>query len=121
MYALTCERTQTSTVTTPRSVGNTYPGAIFTQADRAVIPRAYPSSPLHTSTRIPLEVQVFGGFLNSVYGITWIKFVCKSTGANFSRDLALIRGGSPLDHEECCLISRLSDFSKVTTTSWDKY
>ncbi|KYN34500.1 hypothetical protein ALC56_10987 [Trachymyrmex septentrionalis] len=76
MYALTCERTQTSTVTTPRSVGNTYPGAIFTQADRAVIPRAYPPSPTHTSTRIPLEVQVFGGFLNSECGITWIKFVC---------------------------------------------
>ncbi|KYM83357.1 hypothetical protein ALC53_06088 [Atta colombica] len=71
MYTLTCERTQTSTVTTPRSVGNTYPGAIFTQANRAVIPRAYPSSPSHTSTRIPLEVQVFGGFLNSVCGITF--------------------------------------------------
>jgi len=55
MYTLTCERTQTSTVTTLRSVGNTYPGAIFTQANRAVIPRAYPSSPSHTSTRIPLS------------------------------------------------------------------
>lgn len=44
-YAWTCERTQTNTVTTPRSAGNTYPGAIFTQADRAVIPRAYPPSP----------------------------------------------------------------------------
>ncbi|KYN03078.1 hypothetical protein ALC62_06173 [Cyphomyrmex costatus] len=64
MYARTCERAQTSTVTTPRS---------------------------------------------------------ESTEANFSRDLALIRGGSPLDHEERCLIDRLSDFSKVTMASWDKY
>lgn len=54
MYARMCERTQTNTVTTPGSVGNTYPDAIFTQADRAVIPRAYPPSPSHTSTRIPL-------------------------------------------------------------------
>ncbi|EZA57858.1 hypothetical protein X777_00960 [Ooceraea biroi] len=40
--------------------------------------------------------------------------------ANFGRALSLIRGGSPLDHEERCLIGSLSDFGKFDATSKDK-
>ncbi|TGZ49747.1 Uncharacterized protein DBV15_01225, partial [Temnothorax longispinosus] len=49
-------------------------------------------------------------------------YAIESTGrGNFSRAQALIRGGSPLDREERCLIGRLSDFGKFTATSRDKH
>lgn len=50
MHVRAYKRAQTNTVTTLGSVGYTYPGAIFTQADRTVIPCPYPPSPSHTST-----------------------------------------------------------------------
>lgn len=82
-YAWTCERTQTNTVTTPRSAGNTYPGAIFTQADRAVIPRAYPPSPSHTSTRIPL-----GKSRRKSYIASWSNPRCRKWN-RFRRDIRI--------------------------------